>query len=142
MNLDHCERCNRRQDGPGMEEVSEIDLLIPLDPDSEAQERRLLRKLDKRILPILCLLYLFAYLDRSNLGNARLQGLPGDVLGGDPTGILFDWVNSAFFFTYILLQIPFTVLSKYYNPRVWIGCSAISGGYLPHQWQPRILSLA
>ncbi|KAG1816941.1 major facilitator superfamily domain-containing protein [Suillus variegatus] len=129
MDLDHhdYEHCDRTQDH-GIEGVSEIDLLIPLDEDSEAQERRLLRKLDKRILPILCLLYLFAYLDRSNLGNARLQGLPGDVLGGDPTGVLFDWVNSAFFFTYILLQIPFTVLSKYYNPRIWIGCSAILWG--------------
>ncbi|KAG2036768.1 major facilitator superfamily domain-containing protein [Suillus americanus] len=129
MDFDHHEHCDRRHDGPGVEEVSEIDPLIPLDLDSpEVQERRLLRKLDKRILPILCLLYLFAYLDRSNLGNARLQGLPGDVLGGDPTGVLFDWVNSAFFFTYILLQIPFTVLSKYYNPRLWIGCSAIFWG--------------
>ena len=40
-------------------------------------------------------------LDRSNLGNARLQGLPEDVLGGDPNGELFDWINSAFFFTYV-----------------------------------------
>jgi hypothetical protein len=46
-----------------------------------------------------------ADLDRSNLGNARLQGLPGDALGGDPTGVLFDWVNSAFFFTYVSFQI-------------------------------------
>ncbi|KAG0704952.1 major facilitator superfamily domain-containing protein [Suillus ampliporus] len=126
MDLDHYEHCDQRHDGRGIEGVSEIDLLIPLDP--ETQERRLLHKLDKRILPILCLLYLFAYLDRSNLGNARLQGLPEDVLGGDPTGVLFDWVNSAFFFTYILLQIPFTVLSKCYNPRIWIGCSAILWG--------------
>ena len=28
-------------------------------------------------------------------------GLPKDVLGGDPTGHLFDWVNSAFFFSYV-----------------------------------------
>ncbi len=40
-------------------------------------------------------------LDRSNLGNARLQGLPEDALHGDPTGVLFDWVNSAFFFPYV-----------------------------------------
>lgn len=40
-------------------------------------------------------------LDRTNLGNARLQGLPQDALGGDNTGILFDWVNSAFFFSYV-----------------------------------------
>ncbi|KAL4067018.1 major facilitator superfamily domain-containing protein [Scleroderma yunnanense] len=97
-----------------------------VDPDTK--ERRLLRKLDRRILPLTCLLYLFAYLDRSNLGNARLQGLPDDVFGGDPTGIMFDSVNSAFYITYILCQVPWTVLSKYYSPRLWIGCSAILWG--------------
>jgi hypothetical protein len=81
------------------------------------EERKLVRKLDVRILPITCLLYLFACksyfachfkidrlredLDRTNLGNARLQGLPEDTLHGDPTGHLFDWVNSIFFFSYV-----------------------------------------
>lgn len=40
-------------------------------------------------------------LDRSNLGNARLQGMPEDVLGGDPTGVLFDWLVSIFFIPYV-----------------------------------------
>ena len=40
-------------------------------------------------------------LDRSNLGNARLQGLPQETLNGDPTGVLYDWVNSAFYFSYV-----------------------------------------
>ncbi|GJE96543.1 MFS general substrate transporter [Phanerochaete sordida] len=92
------------------------------------EERRLVRKLDSRIMPLACILYLFAYLDRSNLGNARLQGLPQDTLGGDPTGMLFDWVNSAFFFSYILCQIPATVISKLYSPRLWIGCAALGWG--------------
>lgn len=91
----------------------------PVVPDSRSvEEKRLVRKLDKRILPITCLLYLFACqspyimclnwywfvvidLDRTNLGNARLQGLPRDTLGGDPNGHLFDWVTSAFFFSYV-----------------------------------------
>ncbi|KAH7928055.1 MFS general substrate transporter [Leucogyrophana mollusca] len=110
--------------GPENQEDSEPLVYL----DQQAEERKLLRKLDKRILPITCLLYLFAYLDRSNLGNARLQGLPQDTLGGDPTGELFGWVNSAFFITYILFQVPGTVLSKYFNPRIWIGCSAIAWG--------------
>ncbi|KAJ3552699.1 hypothetical protein NM688_g4016 [Phlebia brevispora] len=91
-------------------------------------ERRLVRKLDTRILPVVCILYLFAYLDRSNLGNARLQGLPQDTLGGDPTGKLFDWVNSAFFFSYILCQVPATVASKLFPPRLWLGGAAIGWG--------------
>jgi hypothetical protein len=89
----------------------------PTDDERVFEERRLVRKLDNRILPITCLLYLFACqydsfssavfsssfldLDRTNLGNARLQGLPEGVLGGDPTGELFDWINSAFFFSYV-----------------------------------------
>ena len=71
-----------------------------------------------RILPITGLLYFFActcmvryasfrsqwypqVLDRSNLGNARLQGLPQDILHGDASGKQFDWINSAFYFSYV-----------------------------------------
>ncbi|KAF8517141.1 MFS general substrate transporter [Hysterangium stoloniferum] len=92
------------------------------------EEKRLVRKLDQRILPIASLMYLFAYLDRGNLGNARLQGLPEDILNGDPTGVLFDWLISGFFFTYILCQIPATLLSKFYSPRIWMGGVGISWG--------------
>ncbi|KAF8527116.1 major facilitator superfamily domain-containing protein [Gautieria morchelliformis] len=88
-------------------------------------ERALVRRYDLRIMPIACLLYLFAFLDRGNLGNARLQGLPQDTLHGDPTGKLFDWVNSVFFFSYILCQVPATILSKLFSPKIWLGCAAI-----------------
>ncbi|KAK7020200.1 hypothetical protein VNI00_017813 [Paramarasmius palmivorus] len=93
-----------------------------------AEEKKLVRKLDKRILPMACLLYLFAYLDRTNLGNAKLQFFPRDVLGGDPTGVLFDWVNSAFFFSYIIFQIPATIVSKLFPPRIWLACAAMGWG--------------
>ncbi|EKM58060.1 uncharacterized protein PHACADRAFT_252046 [Phanerochaete carnosa HHB-10118-sp] len=96
--------------------------------ETSPEERKLVRKLDSRIMPILCILYLFAYLDRSNLGNARLQGLPQDTLGGDPTGTLFDWVNTGFFFSYILCQIPATIASKLFPPRLWIGFATVGWG--------------
>ncbi|KAG2028348.1 major facilitator superfamily domain-containing protein, partial [Suillus americanus] len=92
------------------------------------EEKRFVRKLDRRILPITCLLYLFAYLDRTNLGNARLQGLAEENLGGDPTGKLFDWVNSAFFFSYIICQVPATITSKLFPPSYWIAAAAVGWG--------------
>ena len=49
------------------------------------QERRLLTKLDVVIMPLTALLYLSAYLDRGNIGNARLQGLEATLLGGSDT---------------------------------------------------------
>ncbi|KAJ3552700.1 hypothetical protein NM688_g4015 [Phlebia brevispora] len=85
-------------------EIEKVDYHPVLASESSTEpsvkERQLVRKFDSRILSTLCIIYLFAYLDRSNLGNARLQGLPQDTLGGDPTGKLFDWVNSAFYFSY------------------------------------------
>lgn len=101
---------------------------IQVQREKSPEEKKLVRKLDVRILPITCLLYLFAYLDRTNLGNARLQGLPEDTLHGDPTGHLFDWVNSAFFFSYIICQVPATIVSKLYPPHYWMACSAIGWG--------------
>lgn len=44
-----------------------------IDPETE---KRLLRKLDWRLIPWLCLLYLISFLDRTNIGNAKIQG-PG-----------------------------------------------------------------
>ncbi|KII87878.1 hypothetical protein PLICRDRAFT_112035 [Plicaturopsis crispa FD-325 SS-3] len=96
--------------------------------ENSEEEKKLVWKLDKRILPITCMLYLCAYLDRSNLGNARLQGLPEDALGGDASGKKFDWVNSAFFFSYILFQVPASVYSKLFPPRVWIASCAVGWG--------------
>jgi hypothetical protein len=56
MDLDEYER----EGGSSTEDFSETDSLILKTLDSESQERLLLQKLDRRILPILCLLYLFA----------------------------------------------------------------------------------
>lgn len=41
--------------------------------------RRLLWKLDRRIIPYVGLLYLCSFLDRSNIGNAKLAGIIEDL---------------------------------------------------------------
>ena len=43
------------------------------------QERKLLRKLDFKLIPWLCLLYLVSFLDRTNIGNAKIFGLQKDL---------------------------------------------------------------
>ncbi|KAF9237155.1 MFS general substrate transporter [Melanogaster broomeanus] len=42
---------------------------------SPAQERKLWRRIDLRLLPMLTLMYLFSSMDRGNIGNAKLDGL-------------------------------------------------------------------
>lgn len=84
--------------------------------DREA-EKRLLRKLDIHVVPILTFLFLLAFLDRINIGNARLQGLEGDLnmKGHDYNIALF-----IFFIPYILFEVPCNLILKKVSPSWWI----------------------
>lgn len=49
-------------------------------PDYRDKEtRRILRKVDFRLVPLLTTLYIFSFLDRSNLGNAAIAGMNEDL---------------------------------------------------------------
>ncbi|KAJ8130521.1 hypothetical protein O1611_g3110 [Lasiodiplodia mahajangana] len=45
----------------------------------EVNEKSLLRKIDRHLLPAVGILYLLSFLDRSNVGNARIEGLLDDL---------------------------------------------------------------
>lgn len=49
---------------------------IYIDPQ---KERKLLWKIDAFLVPLLTLSFLSAYLDRSNIGNAAIAGMPEDL---------------------------------------------------------------
>ena len=46
-------------------------------------EKRLRRKLDLRVVSLLFILYLLAFLDRSNIGNAQTAGMGEELMFGD-----------------------------------------------------------
>lgn len=64
------------------------DLAHPAAPYTDAErhvlppgisERRLLTKIDLRVIPVLSVLYLLAFLDRTNVANAAIFGLQKDL---------------------------------------------------------------
>ncbi len=55
----------------------------PLEIDA-VTEKRLVRKMDRVVVPIVFLAYLFAFLDRSNIGNAETAGMSKDLGFDDP----------------------------------------------------------
>lgn len=63
-------------------ETTHSDSLEALD---HAAEKRLVRKIDWRLLPPLMILFLLAFIDRINIGNAKIQGMTKDLkmTGGD-----------------------------------------------------------
>ncbi|KAJ2162568.1 hypothetical protein GGF46_000571 [Coemansia sp. RSA 552] len=93
--------------------------------EDAAVARRLVRKLDARLVPHLALLYLFSALDRSNMGNARLAGLEtGLGLQGN------DFYNalSFFYFGYTISQVPSMFILKKVTPSVLIGITMVLWG--------------
>ena len=49
---------------------------IGIDPEAE---KKLVRKMDMFILPVIFVTYVLSFLDRSNIGNAKVAGLPADL---------------------------------------------------------------
>jgi len=66
-------------------------------PDLGFDEKRtakLIRKIDLVLLPFLALLYLLSFLDRTNIGNARLAGLEAS-LGMNPKSLQYNVGSNA-----------------------------------------------
>ena len=79
--------------------------------------RKLLRKLDLKLLPALTFLYLLSFLDRSNVGNARVEGLTKDL---NMTGDQYLTGLTLYFVGYVLFEVPCNVVLKMWTPRMWL----------------------
>jgi len=80
-------------------------------------EKKLLRKLDLHLLPGVCILYLLSFLDRSNVANARLEGLATDL---HMTGNEYLTGLTLFFVGYILFEVPWNIVLKRIGPKIWL----------------------
>ncbi|KAH8432771.1 uncharacterized protein LDX57_010397 [Aspergillus melleus] len=79
--------------------------------------QKLVRKLDLRILPQLIFIYLLSYVDRSNVGNAKLFGAEEDM---NLSSQQWNTGLSVFFVTYALGGTPSNIILKRVGPRIWL----------------------
>ncbi|KAM0722686.1 hypothetical protein Q7P37_002127 [Cladosporium fusiforme] len=92
---------------------------------TEDEEKKIRRKLDFRIVPIVTVLYLLCFLDRANIGNARIQGMQDEL---DLSGYRFNWALTIFYFTYIAVEVPSNIILKAVGPRFWLPFLVFSFG--------------
>ncbi|KAH7039908.1 major facilitator superfamily domain-containing protein [Microdochium trichocladiopsis] len=91
----------------------------------EAAEKALIRKLDRWIIPPVMLLYLFSFLDRVNIGNARIYHMESD-LGLE--GNQYQLAVSVLFVTYILSELPSNLVIKKFTPSRWLAFITVAWG--------------
>lgn len=100
-----------------MEQLDVAEAEIPV--FDAAATKKLVRKVDWFLIPFLSLLYLLSFLDRTNIGNAKLDTLQ-QSLGMDPLSLKYNIALSVFFPLYVAAEIPSNIMMKRFRPSVWI----------------------
>ncbi|KAJ5817122.1 major facilitator superfamily domain-containing protein [Penicillium robsamsonii] len=142
-------KCVHRESVPRIVTIENIRVLglDPADEDfymnfSAERRKRITRKIDIRLIPMLALLYLLSHIDRANIGNAKIEGLLEDLR---LDGIQWNVALSVFFIPYILLgmsdvpclssqglinsEIPSNMLLKrLQRPSVYLGILIVTWG--------------
>ncbi|KAJ8116559.1 hypothetical protein OPT61_g2047 [Boeremia exigua] len=95
-----------------VEQVENVGTSLAVDAETE---KRLLRKLDMRIIPMICWIYLMNFMDRVNIGNARLYDLEKD-LGMPETSNQYQLSVGILFVTYCLFETPSNMIIKRLQP--------------------------
>lgn len=93
--------------------------------DLGVDEKALVRKLDVHLLWLVMSLYLFSFLDRVNIGNARLYDFEADL---GLVGSQFQIAVSILFVTYITFEVPSNLVLKKFTPRYWIAFITLGWG--------------
>lgn len=90
--------------------------------------RKIVRKYDIYLLPFFLLINLFSFIDRVNIGNARLLGLSEDLELG--IGLRYNTALECLFVTYCLVELPSNILCKKIGGHIWIPALVTTFGVL------------
>ncbi|KAE8442002.1 hypothetical protein EG329_003938 [Mollisiaceae sp. DMI_Dod_QoI] len=89
------------------------------------KSKRLLRRIDIYIMPLICIVYFLQYLDKISIGYGSVTGLRTDAhLVGDD----YNWVSSIFFFGQLVFEFPTIRLLQYFPLAKYVSVNVIIWG--------------
>ncbi|RMY09147.1 hypothetical protein D0868_04401 [Hortaea werneckii] len=106
-------------------------------------KKKLLWKMDWRLVPLLLFLYLITYIDKVNIGNAKIMGIlpvqwTSDADAQDQEGLLpslgmdgtdYNVAVSVFFIPYILAEVPSNMILQHFKrPSHYLGAIVVAWG--------------
>ncbi|EKM76237.1 hypothetical protein AGABI1DRAFT_122806 [Agaricus bisporus var. burnettii JB137-S8] len=87
---------------------------MPTTYTTELDIGRAVRKLDRNLLPLMTIFFFLSFLDRTNIGNARVAGLQHDL---HLTEKQYQISLTTLFIPYLLSEVPSTLLLKVIGPK-------------------------
>ncbi|KAJ5524976.1 allantoate permease [Penicillium frequentans] len=104
-----------------------VDLGESADYVDKEAENMYRKKVDFWVLPLLCMMYFFDCMDRSNLANAKTDGLDEDLhfQGND-----YSLLILLFYIPFGLFDLPWNLLIKRYSGRMMLSSMSVVWGIL------------
>ncbi|RBR06745.1 hypothetical protein FVER53590_12597 [Fusarium verticillioides] len=102
---------------------SDVDMHGTVDTLSVEEEKKLVRKIDMRLMPLLIVSYGLQYLDKTSLAYSAILGLREDL---QLVGQQFSWASSIFYIGYLVASYPISLgfvkfpLGKYLSVLMFI----------------------
>ncbi|KAH8800624.1 phthalate transporter [Xylogone sp. PMI_703] len=126
-------------ESPTVSKASNDTRIVEFSPE---EQRKIIRRIDYRLVIILGALYCASLTDRTNLGSASIAGMTTDLKPG--IGNRYSIVNLIFFIRYIIFQPPAIVIFRKIGPRLFLsgitlfyGVTVIGFGFI-HDWSVMI----
>ncbi|KXN69440.1 MFS general substrate transporter [Conidiobolus coronatus NRRL 28638] len=94
---------------------------------NQLELKRINRKIDLKLIPLVITSFLLSFLDRVNIGYARLYNLEADL---GINQLEYSWTLSIFFIGYTMFDIPSNLMIKKWKPRLWISRIMITWGVI------------
>ncbi|KAL9135602.1 MAG: hypothetical protein Q9175_003202 [Cornicularia normoerica] len=98
------------------------DNVVESKPFTVDEEIVVVRKLDRHLVLFIAFLYMLSFLDRSNIGNARIAGLTEDL---NLDSSQYEWLLTSFYCTYITFQ-WMTLLYGIVPAHIYISLAALA----------------
>ncbi|KIX05971.1 uncharacterized protein Z518_03945 [Rhinocladiella mackenziei CBS 650.93] len=109
------------EEAPTTTSVAEMTTRITV---TAKQEKAIRRAFDRRLVPIVCILYVLSYLDRGNIGNAKTAGAQEDL---GLSSAQWTWVLNSFYIAYVVFEWT-TLLWKIFPAHIYVSLLCVLWG--------------
>ncbi|KAL6703512.1 hypothetical protein ACN47E_009610 [Coniothyrium glycines] len=135
---------------PDVDQIEKAYVVSPVDADEHPEqdwtpeeEKAIVRKADRRVFPMLCIVFGLSLLDRTNISAAYIAGLAQDLNLAIENR--YNIALLVFFIGYALFELPSNYVIRRIGARIWLsfliiawGACVLGMGFV-HDW--RILTV-
>ncbi|PSK60180.1 hypothetical protein B9Z65_1078 [Elsinoe australis] len=108
--------------------VENVDKTSPSELSwTDEEEKKLVRKIDLLLLPTIWLMYLLSYMDRTNIGNAKIAGMADDL---HLTSAQYSVILVVFFVGYVVFEPPSNMILVRSKPSIYLPTLMVIWGVL------------